>query len=61
LSSYSQVSIGCMNVKHVQSQYISDFTLFVDLLLQMLEDVRIDVSGGTWLSHGGVHHVCKTR
>jgi hypothetical protein len=39
--------------------HISDFALLIDLFLQILEDVRIDVSRRLWLSHGGVHHTSK--
>jgi hypothetical protein len=39
--------------------HISDFGLLIDLFLQILEDVRIDVSRGLWFRHGGVHHTLK--
>jgi hypothetical protein len=31
----------------------------IDLFLQILEDVRVDVSRGLWFSHSGVHHTLK--
>jgi hypothetical protein len=37
----------------VKPQYISDFTLLIDLLLQMLEDARVNASGEMSLGHRG--------
>lgn len=51
------ISLGCMDVGNGQSQYISDFTLLVDLVLQILEYIRINVSR-VQLGHRGSYRGC---